>query len=278
MARPFLATKADSRYTIAVGERYRVRRHGNHAPIIFIHGFYCDSAVWRAFAAHFSVNGHAVSCLDLPERVRLYDPPTQTLCDCGAEHWADYIQEAVLTYDEPPILIAHSNGGILAQIVASRLPIRALVLLAPAAPVAAQASTLAAMRLSARNLLRFRPFQKPWRPNLRVAKQTMLNAQPRSVRNAICETLCWETPRMVLDLGRKAGICDLPPSALKNIPTLLVVGEKDRIVTPAACQRVVEYYETAIDLEIMPGQDHWLHAGQDWRMAAQTVANWISHL
>ena len=102
-------------------------------PVVMIHGAFCGAWVfdeWRSLFAHKGFDAHAPN-LRHHNGSRDPDPAlgTTSVLDY-AEDLAAYLD----TLDTEPVLIGHSMGGLLAQLLAVRRPVRALVLLAPSAP------------------------------------------------------------------------------------------------------------------------------------------------
>src|SRR5262245_58541371 len=97
-----------------------------------VHGAFCGGWVWDRFRAPFEAAGHAVTALDLPG----HEPGARAGAVTGLSmsDYARAVAEACRAQPEPPILIGHSLGGLVAQLAAARAPISDLILLAPSAP------------------------------------------------------------------------------------------------------------------------------------------------
>lgn len=87
--------------------------------IVLIHGAYHGAWCWERFTPELERLGH---------RVRAADLPVSTV-GAGSDAYADAV-EAVMDGLEAPVLLAHSMGGLIAPIVASRRPVSAMVFLA----------------------------------------------------------------------------------------------------------------------------------------------------
>jgi hypothetical protein len=80
--------------------------------------------VWDKLRAELAARGHDSVAPELP-------------VDVGTATWTDYadvIQASMEGLSEPPLLVAHSLSGMAAPIVASRVPVEALVLVAAIVP------------------------------------------------------------------------------------------------------------------------------------------------
>ena len=85
-------------------------------PVIMIHGAFCGPWAWDGFAARFRAAGYAVETPALRHHEKS-DPAlaTTSLLDYAAD-----LEKLVAGLGTPPILIGHSMGGLLAQMLAAR--------------------------------------------------------------------------------------------------------------------------------------------------------------
>jgi pimeloyl-ACP methyl ester carboxylesterase len=101
-------------------------------PVIMVHGAFCGGWAMEDFARPFEAAGHTVLRPDLRGHGPS-DPPQAV----GGLSMSDYVQDVVRLcagQGEPPILVGHSLGGLIALLAASRTSVKALALLAPSAP------------------------------------------------------------------------------------------------------------------------------------------------
>ncbi|MGE5502435.1 MAG: alpha/beta hydrolase, partial [Ignavibacteriales bacterium] len=108
-------------------------------PIVMVHGAFCGGWVFERFREPFEAAGHAVLTPDLPGHAPNAGPAVanRTMAD-----YAGFVAETCAACPEPPILIGHSMGGLVAQLAAARTPVSALVLLAPSPPWGVSGATM----------------------------------------------------------------------------------------------------------------------------------------
>src|SRR5206468_2555548 len=109
-------------------------------PVVMIHGSHCGPWALDGFAGKFSAAGYKVECPAL--RFHDLDTAPDALGTTSLLDYAADLEDQMKTLPEPAILVGHSLGGLLAQMLAARSPVRAVVLLAPAAPWGVPPSTL----------------------------------------------------------------------------------------------------------------------------------------
>jgi len=101
-------------------------------PVIMVHGAFCGGWTFDTFRGPFEQAGHLVLCPDL--RGHSDDSAQNATVGISMSDYARDIAELCHRSSEPPILIGHSMGGLVAQLAARRARIRALVLMAPSPP------------------------------------------------------------------------------------------------------------------------------------------------
>lgn len=244
-------------------------------PIVMVHGAFCAGWVFEGFEARFRKAGYDTHRPDL-----LGHGPADPAAAVANLSMADYVRDIARycdRFEEPPILIGHSLGGLVAQLVAARRPVRALVLLAPTAPwgvvVASLDEAIAAfgMQLTA-------PF---WGGAISPDPATILSygldRAPKSVRaatlarlrpesgRALAQALAWwSDPFMTTSLG---------PGPLKA-PVLVFGGEHDRIHAPASVRRTAE--RIGGEFRLAAGVGHWLLAEPAAEGLARTILDWLA--
>ena len=100
--------------------------------IVMIHGMCCGGWYWENFSKFFSNEGY--HCLTPTLRFHDVDPgadPHPQIVTTSLLDYAADLENQIRDLKTAPILMGHSMGGLLAQILGSRGLAKALVLLAP---------------------------------------------------------------------------------------------------------------------------------------------------
>ncbi|HEX4636380.1 MAG TPA: alpha/beta fold hydrolase [Rhizomicrobium sp.] len=168
------------------------------APVLMIHGAFCGPWSLEGLQQKFEAAGYQVTAPWL----RFHDqtPPPAALGTTGLADYAADLEEEIKALGEPPILVGHSMGGLLALQLAGRMQVAALILLAPSAPWGVPPTTL--FEIGAAQAMHLRPGY--WNMVLEPSRDVAL-AIPWTSCPGICATMC------------SAALCrsrDAPPSRL----------------------------------------------------------------
>ena len=100
-------------------------------PLLFVHGYFGRAMAFEPMMEWFASRGHYCCAPDL--RGHGDSMPDCALGEVSIYDYANDIAEVAQALSNP-IIIGHSMGGLIAQLVATRDCARAIVLLAPAPP------------------------------------------------------------------------------------------------------------------------------------------------
>jgi len=243
--------------------------------IVMVHGAFCGGWAFERFRVPFEAAGFEVLAPDLRGHAA-GDPPGAVVGVSMSDYAAD-VAALCEGLDEPPVLLGHSMGGLVAQLAARRAKVRALVLLAPSPPWGVAGSSLeeaatafgvqmlgpfASGALAPDNgLMRAYSLDKMSRPEQEAA---VARLRPESAQ-AVRETLnWWLDPFMTTSVG--AGAIDAP--------ALVISGDGD-VVHSAATARATAQRIGATYRE-MPGMSHWLLGEPGWAQVAAVALRWLS--
>jgi pimeloyl-ACP methyl ester carboxylesterase len=243
--------------------------------VIFAHGAFCGGWAFDRFRQSFESRG--LRCLAPDMRGHSATSPRGGCANLSMSDYAADLARLIGEQDEPPILIGHSLGGLVAQMAAARAPVRALVLLAPSPPWGVAGGSMGEA-ISAISLYALGPF---WLlavdPDYASAKGYSLDRLPSAERHAIFERMVpesgralWETLNWWLD---PMTTTQVPPSAI-TAPVLALSGERDHIHPPATVAQVAE--RLGGDFQRLDGMSHWLVAEPGWEAVAETCLDWLA--
>ena len=244
------------------------------SSVIMVHGAFCGGWIFEHFRKPFEAAGLKVVALDLPGHAE--GDPAHAVTGVSMTDYARAVAKACAAEPEPPILIGHSMGGLVAQLASRRCDLAGLVLLAPSPPWGVASSTIEEA-VSAVSLHMMGPFWiQAIAPDGRLARTysvdrlakpdrdaAVARMRPESGR-ALWETLnWWMDPLMTTSLG---------PGPLK-VRSLVMSGSRDVIHPPSTVRQTAERIGGAY-LE-WPGMSHWLPGEPGWEEVAAAVLTWM---
>lgn len=243
------------------------------APVIMVHGAFCGGWVFDRFKAPFEAAGHRCITPDLPG----HGATSRNVCGQSMADYAKSIVEVIDACEAPPVLIGHSLGGLVAQMAATRRPLKSLILLAPSSAwgVASGSTAEAAAAIGLMSLGAYWTQAIPPQGALtaafsldRLPTSEQADLQARMVSEsgrALWETFnWWMDPFMTTNAS---------PQSI-TAPVLAVAGGRDRIHPPAGVrQTVARLGGSLMTYETM---SHWLIGEPGHESVARDCLDWMS--
>jgi pimeloyl-ACP methyl ester carboxylesterase len=113
------------------------RTDAERIPLMLIHGAWLSARSWESFADYFGQRGFAVSAPEWPRKhgdVEELREDAEELAGLGLTEIVEHYERLIGELDEPPVLIGHSFGGLIVELLLDRGLGRAGVALSPAPP------------------------------------------------------------------------------------------------------------------------------------------------
>jgi alpha-beta hydrolase superfamily lysophospholipase len=110
---------------------------GDRIPLMLIHGAWLSARSWERFADYFTKRGFDVSAPEWPRKhgdVEALREEAGELAGLGLAEIVDHYERLIRTLDRPPVLVGHSFGGLIVELLLDRGLGRAGVALSPAPP------------------------------------------------------------------------------------------------------------------------------------------------
>ncbi|MDX1442360.1 MAG: alpha/beta hydrolase [Gammaproteobacteria bacterium] len=261
----------------------------NKPTLFFIHGMWSTPDIFTPFADWFEGAGYTVRRATLRHHdVRPDDPVPEELGGTSLLDYAADLESELKEFDEPPVIIGHSMGGALAQMLAARGLGRAAVLLCPA-PLAGRQAVWEVLSPSVAytlmpSLLTKSLFGKPTRLGWHRARFSELNVLTEQEAREKYADFISESGRVLFELGlwfldrRKASWVDM---ANIRQPAFTAAGGRDRIVTAwsvASTARKLARNNRANTYVEYPQHGHWIIGEPGWQAVAEDIRGWLESL
>ncbi|HMG81950.1 MAG TPA: alpha/beta hydrolase [Ferruginibacter sp.] len=254
--------------------------------VVFVHGLWIHSSSWQPWMQFFKENGYEVLNSAWPgdaatvEECRANPLP---IANRGVVEIADSYATIIATLPEPPIIIGHSFGGLLTQILLGRGIAAAGIAIDPAPIKGVWQLPFSALKASLPVL--GNPF------NLKKAISLTFDQFRYGFANAVPEEEAKELYKLwtIPAPGRplfQAAFATVNPNAetkanTKNTtrgPLLITGGEKDHIAPPVLGKASVKKYSPAVitEFKLFEGRGHSLVVDHGWKEVAEYSLAWLN--
>lgn len=246
--------------------------------ILFIHGMFQNPKSWEKWQAYFNERGYQCTAPAWPyhegEPADLRTFPPEGLGDLGLQEIVDEFTAQAEALDNP-ILIGHSVGGLVVQLLVNKGIGSAGVCIDSVAPNAMLAFDWGFMKNSA---LIANPFKgnSPFEMDAESFHASFANTLSEAESNTAWETFATHDSRNVLrDCMGEAGHIDLD---LPHAPLLFISGEKDKIIPPELNEKNAKAYtdeSSQTFFEQFPNRGHYICGQPGWEEVAESIYNWL---
>lgn len=234
-------------------------------PILFVHGAFGQAANFEPWLGYFREAGHSCSAISLPGRA------PQDLDVLRRLTLADYVaavRQAITKHAEPPVVVGHSMGGLIAMMAAMEMECAGLVLVAAPAPGRLPAQ-LSGFRFALPFLHRILT-GLPVRPSPEAVRTLVTHDLSAAESDEIIAQTTMESGRVL----RRLTFCATKVAFEKfRCPVLCLGAGADRVVPHSAVDRIAS--ATGGERVVFPGHGHWLIADSLTGLVAATVKDWL---
>jgi pimeloyl-ACP methyl ester carboxylesterase len=236
-------------------------------PLLFVHGYFGRAIAFERMMGWFANRGHQCCAPDL--RGHGDSLPD---CDLGKVSIHDYTDDVVRVAREMdnPVIVGHSMGGLIAQLVASHDCVRGIVLLAPAPP---RGIPVISLRLAIAQL-RYMPAimsSRPVKPGRSDLRALVVNRVPEHERDVVLDMLVPDSGRA----GREMSMLGVPVDRDRiTAPVLVISGDQDLFIPLSRSRRVASRYDAPI--HVAPGRGHMLIIEPGYEEICDWICDWIA--
>lgn len=248
--------------------------------IVMIHGMWGGGWYWGNYAKYFEEKGYRCITPTLPfHEMDPNDSPDPQLGNTSLLDYAEILEQGIDDLGEIPILMGHSMGGLLAQILASKGLAKALILLTPAPPSGIMALNLSVIRSFWSALTKWGFWKKPHRQTFNEAAYSLLNLMILKKQKETFEKFVYESGRAASEIG----FWFFDPKRAANVdeskitcPVLVVAGAEDRITPASVVRKVADKYKAVSTYKEFPNHAHWVVEEPGWQEVAEYSFDWLN--
>jgi pimeloyl-ACP methyl ester carboxylesterase len=250
--------------------------------IFMIHGMWGGPWYWENYRHVFEGEGYR--CVTTTLLYHDMDPrgvPDPRLGTTSLLDYAEALEQEVRQLGAKPILMGHSMGGLLAQILGARGLAKALVLLTPASPSGIVALTPSVVRSFWSIQTTWGFWKKPMRQTFGEAVYSMMHLLSEKEQKETYDKFVYESGRAACEIGYwlfdSKGASKVDESKV-TCPVLVVAGAKDRITPASVVRRVARKYKAVSTYKEFENHAHLVVAEPRWQEVAEYVGGWLRPL
>ena len=262
------------------------RTDSDRIPLMLIHGAWLSSRSWENFADYFRKRGFAVSAPEWPRKqgdVEELRAETEELKGLGIAEIVDHYEQQIRALDQPPVLIGHSFGGLIVELLLDRGLGRAGVALSPAPPKGILVLPFSSLKAAAPALAH--PSKWHGIVTLTLEEFTYGFVNTFSSEEAAAAYERYAVPETG-QIFYEAGFANFhlnPPTEVhfknaERAPLLIVGAERDQTVPASLSKKQYEKYERSpAETEYLEfeGRPHLLMAAEGWDEVAAAIDSWL---
>jgi pimeloyl-ACP methyl ester carboxylesterase len=261
---------------------------GSPDTIVLVHGFWVTPRSWEHWKTHYEAKGHRVLAPAYPgfevEVEALNADPTPIAgltLPAIVDHYASVIEQLA----KPPILIGHSAGGTLVQLLLDRGHGAAGVALCSAPTEGVRVLPLSQLKST------FTAFKNPANRHRAVPlteeqwHYAFTNTFGEEESRRLYQRYAIPAPGRIIWSGVLANFMPGPQDAHVDYakpdraPLLFVSAGEDHIMPPSVQRSNAEHYTSGVVERLeYPGYAHLLPAQEGWQQIADVALDWaVSH-
>jgi len=248
--------------------------------IVMIHGMMVGPWCWDNYRGFFE--GKNYRCITPTLRYHDMDPeaaPSPEMGKVGLLDYASDLEEEIRKLELTPVLMGHSMGGLLAQILASRGIGEAAVLLSPASPRGVMALKYSVIKSFSDVMMKWGYWRRPFRLSFEKAVYSTMHLMSQEEQRWLYNKMVYESGRAAFQIGfwlfdfKRASKVD--PERVK-CPVLVIAGKEDRITPASVVKKVAERYRNVSTYREFENHAHWVLLEPGWQEIAEYVWAWLN--
>jgi pimeloyl-ACP methyl ester carboxylesterase len=259
----------------------------DRTPLMFIHGAWLTSESWKNFADYFESRGFDVSAPEWPRKrqgVEQQRESADELKGLGLTEIVDHYESEIRALDDPPVLVGHSFGGLIVELLLDRGLGRAGVAMSPAPPKGILVLPFSSLKAAAPALAHPSRWHGIVELTLDEFSYAFVNTfSPGDAQTAYEQYAVPETGQILYEAGF-ANFRLHPPTEVHfkkgdRAPLLIIGAGKDNTVPASVAKKQFRKYEDSeaqTDYLEFPDRPHLMMAAEGWEEIAAGIERWLN--
>lgn len=249
--------------------------------ILFVHGNFVNYQCWDKWVKRYEAKGYNCIAAAYPLRDKSVQElrkihPDPKLGQLTITQVIDHLVKIINKLDEPPIIIGHSFGGMLTQVLVNKGLGAAAAAIDSVPPQGVLTSKLSFFRSLWPVINPLNPAGRPWLMPFKHFQFTFTNGMTlQEQHDAYDAYVVPESVRLARGGLSSAAHIDFKKS---HAPLLLIGGEIDNIMPAALNKNNFRHYSSSpsvTEYKEFPGRNHFtVISGKGWEEVADFVIGW----
>ncbi len=255
----------------------------SRGTVLFIHGMWGDGHQWRGWRDIFETKGYATLAPTL--RHHDVDPRGEAPAELGKVSLLDYVADLeaeIAKLPDRPVVVGHSMGGLIAQILVSRGQARAGIFVNPAPPSGLPGMVELMMPSVLATLMgkTLGPAltDRPFRLSFGQAAYSCLNNMPKAQQEEAYEKWVWESGRVLFEIAwwfLNRSHASRVDTGMASAPTRTIACAHDRITPkPVVARIAARYRRRGGSYRVYDNHAHFVISEDGWEAVAEDCAAW----
>jgi pimeloyl-ACP methyl ester carboxylesterase len=254
--------------------------------IVFITGAFVTNACWDEWRIYFESKGYSTIAPPWPYKngtareLRDRQPNDVDLATLTFQQLLDHYIAIVKSFPEKPIVIGHSLGGMMTQVICNRGLAAAAVAIHSIPPLGVFPYEFSFLKAGWRVLGVFTSLKKTYLMSFKTWQYAFVNGMPLIEQKATYEKYTIPESKTVARgaLSSAAKVDYKKP----HPPLLLTAGTEGTIVPAHLDRRIYKKYKkgngSIIEYKEFPGRNHFVLGQSTWKEDADYILDWLNRI
>jgi pimeloyl-ACP methyl ester carboxylesterase len=253
--------------------------------VLFITGAFVGNNAWDEWKSYFEDKGYIALAPAWPfkdaspETLRTRQPDDLQLANLSLSELIEHYVDIVKGLREKPIVIGHSLGGLITQIIVNRDLAAAGIAIHSFPPQGIFPYEFSFLKAGWKSLGLFTSLKKTYLMSFKDWQYAFVNGMPlQQQQKAYDQNVVPESKKVARGGLTNAAKVDFEKM---HVPLLLTAGDQDHIIPAPVNLRNYKKYKkngSVADYKEFPGRNHFVLGQPTWKEDADFILKWIKSL
>lgn len=249
--------------------------------IVFIHGMFMTPTCWDTWVTFYKAQGYQCITPGWPGRDKFVKTlvkshPDPKVGQLTLDNILAYYTGVIKKLPQKPIVIGHSMGGLIVQLLLQRDLVSAGIAISSAPPLGVLSVKPSFVKSALPILNPFKPRTQPYYMPFEHFQYTFVHNMPLAEQKAAYETYVVPESRQV-PWGMLSGTAKIDFKK-PHPPLLLIAGAEDHLIPSSLNRSNAKRYNShasVVDFKEFPGRTHFILGQKGWEEVATYGAEWL---